>query len=213
LLFFLLITALGNSGALLKSITMKRLLPIFSFALILSACNTSVPAEATKAVQTEQATPSLDTVGLSAFQNWKAQNELAQAEALNQPQQNTAETPRPVRKQSAPAPKRVVTAPKSKPISKPAPQPEAKDEVAKGEGSMNNESAGEAKAEEKKGWSKATKGAVIGGAAGAAAGAILVKKNKAAGAVIGGVVGAIGGHVIGGKMDKKDQQKSTPNEN
>lgn len=195
---------------------MKKLLPIFSFALVLTACNTTASKEAMDKTTTEQvATPSLDTVGLSAFQSWKAQNELAQAEALEAPQQNIAQAPKQaIQKRYSPAPKKVVYAPKAEPAPKSAPAPDAKEETAaKGGGTMSNESAGEAKAEEKKGWSKATKGAVIGGAAGAAAGAILVKKNKAAGAVIGGVVGAIGGHVIGGKMDKKDQQKSTPNEN
>ena len=191
---------------------MKQLLPFFSFALFLTACNTGEPKQAEVAAKQETTAPVLDTAGLASYQAWKAQKELMevkQAEAAE-------ETSKPVTYKIAEQ-RTYAYAPKTQKRTSPAPEASSSAPVTKENTETSNSTAdsgsgttgtgsteGTAKAEEKKGMSKATKGAVIGGVAGAAAGAVLVKKNRAAGAVIGGVVGAIGGHVIGKKMDQKD---------
>ena len=191
---------------------MKRILPFFSIALVMAACN-SVPnnlsAETAAAAQQQAQTYNPDTVGLSQFQQWKAQNELADVNDYGAVQYAAA----------VPEKKAVAKAPAYK-KSKPAPAPKASSNSSEssssksnsgvssstndGAGTMSSESGNEAKQAEKKGWSKAAKGAVIGGVAGAAGGAIINKKNPVVGAVIGGVIGAGGGYTIGRTMDKKD---------
>ena len=188
---------------------MKKLIPFFSIAIMAVACNPSPQSLAGNAAgvpvqQVQQAQP--DTAGLSAFQNWKAQNELSSVKEYNQVQQSAPVVktvkyvPRSTVKKSAP----VVAQPK--PVTNEtgtASGGGSGTDVAT-TGSSNNESSGEAKAAEKKGISKAAKGAVIGGVVGAAGGAVINKNNRVLGAVIGGVVGAAGGYGIGRGMDKKD---------
>lgn len=172
---------------------MKKLLPILGIiALTAVACN-SVPdqnlnsAQAGKQIQ--------DTVGMAAFNAWKAQNELASVNADPQPQ----ETPEKTRTIVKYVP--VKTSP-SKQTSHTS-SSSTSSQTGSG-GSANSESSQTAKVEKKEGWSKAAKGAVIGGVTGAAGGAIINKKNRVVGAVIGGVIGAAGGYGIGRTMDKKD---------
>ncbi len=178
---------------------------------VLTACTSNPNAsdmEAAAALQ-QKAAYNTDTAGLSQFQNWKAQNELANVEDYNRPDQY-ATTPVQKAKQTYKAPVRkapVTRAPvqTSSPTSSPAPASTNDDGVSGGnEGVANSESAGEAKAPVKKKISKAAKGAVIGGVVGAVGGAIINKDNRVAGAVIGGVIGAGGGYGIGRGMDKKD---------
>jgi hypothetical protein len=193
---------------------MKKFLPFLSIALVtavmFTACSTQpdADAQAAAAIRQQQQTVSPDTIGLSQFQAWKAQNELADVEEFKQPEQYAAA---PVVKKSKPvykAPVRktpIAKAPEksSAPVS--TPNAESNDNVSSGnEGVAGSESPGEAKAPAKKKISKAAKGAVIGGVVGAVGGAIINKDNRVVGAVIGGVIGAGGGYGVGRGMDKKD---------
>lgn len=181
---------------------MKKLLPFLSLAIITAACNTQVDKNAQpSSTQTAQQITQPDTTGLASFNAWKAQNELAQT----QPVQNAsvAQQPQKVRTIIKKVP--VYTAPKSSPVA--SDTKTTTTSTGSGDansGTISNTSSETAKAEKKTGWSKAAKGAVIGGVAGAAGGAIISKKNRVVGAVIGGVLGAAGGYGIGKTMDKKD---------
>jgi len=188
---------------------MKKLIPFFSIAIMAVACNPSPKATnetaQSPAQQVQPAQP--DTTGLSQFQAWKAQNELASAQQYNQVQPVAAPVVRTVKY----VPKTTVKKPAPAVVqSKPVPTETGTASTAGSgtdvatTGSSNNESTGEAKAAQKKGISKAAKGAVIGGVVGAAGGAVINKNNRVLGAVIGGVVGAAGGYGIGRGMDKKD---------
>jgi hypothetical protein len=189
----------------LKSINMKRILPFFSIALVMAACNSTPDLNVqnpTAGAQPQAQTYNPDTVGLSKFQQWKAQNELANVEdyqavqyAAAAPQKKVAKAP--VRKASKPA----------APVRSSSASTETSNSTVStsdGAGTISSESGNEAKQTVKKGWSKAAKGAVIGGVVGAAGGAIINKKNPVVGGVIGGVIGAGGGYALGRGMDKKD---------
>ena len=196
---------------------MKRYLPFLSFALIVtlvfSAC-TSTPKtdELAAAALKEQATASQnpDTIGLSKFYAWRAQNELVDEQDLNKPAQYAAPIKTAKNVYHAPVHKA------SKPVVQPTPPPPAPAPTttntstntttadSDNSGTINSESSETAKAPVKKGISKAAKGAVIGGVVGAVGGAIINKDNRVVGAVIGGVIGAGGGYGIGRGMDKKD---------
>jgi hypothetical protein len=192
---------------------MKKLLPIFSIAVVMVACNSNPEKIATTYPQaaTQQAPANtIDTAGFSEFQNFKAMNELA---AVQEPVQQELIAAAPVKKATATpvrkASKSVASAPKRTSTSAGSSSGNSGSSgtsVSTGndEGAVSAGSGEVAQASEKKGWSKAAKGAVIGGVTGAAAGAVLNKKNRAVGAVIGGVVGAGGGYVLGRGMDKKD---------
>ena len=179
---------------------MKKFIPVFSIAMFMVACNSNPQANLTAGSAVQPQTSQIDTTGLAKFQQWKAQNELADVQELNQPQAVVYQAP--AKKASQP---RTQTRKPSTPArsSGSSSSSGSGSDVASG-GSGTSESSGEAKASQKKGISKAAKGAVIGGVAGAAGGAILNKKNRVLGAVIGGVVGAAGGYGIGRQMDKKD---------
>src|SRR5215216_6485575 len=69
---------------------MKKLLPLFSIALIVAACNTSPRSNADVQSAAQQVSVTVDTAGLAAYQQWKAQNELASLEQYNQPVQQVA---------------------------------------------------------------------------------------------------------------------------
>lgn len=154
---------------------MKRIFYTLSIvglmAILLAACNgKSGTADMTKNLSYA------DTVGLSEFQNWKAQNERVNAiEAYNKANYATAA---PVRS----AARRSYSGTRS--------------------GSMVSSTENQAK--QKKGWSKAAKGVAIGAGSGAVLGAVINKKNRALGAVIGGVIGGGVGYGIGRSQDKKD---------
>lgn len=180
---------------------MKKLLPILVITVLTAVACNSVPEQKTDAAQQTLSQP--DTTGMAAFNAWKAQNELASVNAMQQSQQTT----------SAPEKTRTIvkyvpvkTSPKS--VSHTSSSSTSEQQSNSGStassGSGNSESSQTAKVEKKEGWSKAAKGAVIGGVAGAAGGAIINKKNRVVGAVIGGVIGAAGGYGIGRTMDKKD---------
>jgi hypothetical protein len=200
-------------------IIMKKFLLFLSFAsimaLVFTAC-TSTPKtdELAAAALKEQAAATVnpDTVGLSQFQAWKAQNELANAEDFNNPEQEVAAPVKTAKKSykapaKAAAPK-VVYVPTPAPQQAPAPTTTSNtSNESENVGSGTSESEGTAQApapEAKKGISKSVKGAVIGGVVGAVGGAVINKNNRVAGAVIGGVIGAAGGYGIGRGMDKKD---------
>lgn len=164
---------------------MKHLVPIFSAAVLVTACTSTTKTEP----QTTQATPvtiTADTAGLAQFQDWKAQHELATVVQY---------TPQAVA--AAPVHKAVRT---STVARRSAPGPVATTQS----GTMTSESENTAKAAEKKGWSKAAKGAAIGAGVGAAAGAVINKKNRVIGGVVGGVAGGAVGYGIGRHMDKRD---------
>ena len=185
---------------------MKRILPFFSIALVMAACNSTPKLDGetvAPAVQQQAQAYNPDTVGLAQFQQWKVQNELADVSDYQAVQYAAAVPEKKVSK----APVRKTTKPAAPVKSNPAPVSSSDNTVSTtndGAGTISSESGNEAKQAEKKGWSKAAKGAVIGGVAGAAGGAIINKKNPVVGAVIGGVIGAGGGYAIGRGMDKKD---------
>ena len=163
---------------LLKRSFMKKLIPVFALAVLITACN----SDPKTAAMNSASNPTIDTTGLAQYQQWKAMNELTntpQFQSAAQPATRTVVQNVPVRQSTS----------RSRSYSS---------------GSMNSSSSSTAKAAQRKGWSKAAKGAVIGGVGGAAAGAIINKKNRALGAVIGGVIGAAGGYGIGHGMDKRD---------
>ena len=184
---------------------------VFVMAFVFTACSNKPSADAQAAAalqQQQQVTP--DTVGLSQFQAWKAQNELADVQDFNKPVQHAAASPvAPIRKATKTY-KAPVHTPASTPVAAPEPTPApvsspTVSDSNEGSGVVTSESGETAKApEKKKGISKAAKGAVIGGVVGAVGGAIINKDNRVVGAVIGGVLGAGGGYGIGRGMDKKD---------
>lgn len=172
---------------------MKKAIPVVAIATLMVACNSTPKTENTDAmVQTEAVSISAeDSMVLSQFHAWKAENELKDARAFlgegTEASGNEAKTASSTRSTSRKS-SGTSTTRKSTPSTN--------------TGTVyNSESANAAK---KKGWSKAAKGAVIGGVAGGVAGAVINKKNRVAGGIIGAVVGAGGGYVIGRGMDKKD---------
>ena len=173
---------------------MKKILSIVTVAALLTACNTKKDASAEKAAiiaaYQDSIKKAVDTTGLAAYQNWKAQNELADVEQYNQAPVLAAPVAAQKTIQSA-APVRTTTRSVSKNNS-----------GTSNGGSMNTESANTAS--RKKGWSKAAKGAAIGTAGGAVVGAVVNKKNRVAGGVVGGVIGAGVGYGVGRAKDKKD---------
>ena len=174
---------------------MKKLLPILAITVLTAVACNSVPDQNLKSAQFVQQTQ--DTVGMAAFNAWKAQNELASVNAYQQTQAAPEKT-RTIVKYVP------VKASPSKTTSHTSSNSSTSNQQTTSGGSANSESSQTAKVEKKEGWSKAAKGAVIGGVTGAAGGAIINKKNRVVGAVIGGVIGAAGGYGIGRTMDKKD---------
>jgi len=191
---------------------MKKLLPIFSFAVLISvltvSCNQGPKTDAAQQSAFAQQMPvQPDTAGLAKFQLWKAQNELADMNQYNQPVAAAPQQAKQVvvyrtapSKTKAPAPKKSSSSGNSSNNSSNSNSGVSSTDS----GTANSTSAGEAQTTAKKGISKAAKGAIIGGVGGAIAGAVINKKNRVAGAVIGGVIGAGGGYAIGRGMDKKD---------
>jgi hypothetical protein len=177
---------------------MKQLLPIFSLALIMTACSSNPNTGASVSAVPQQQAPALnaDTAGLAQFQQWKANNELAAVtEYKSVAVQHAAVAP--VKRA-----KKVYTAPRPQASGNESTSASGTD--TNNSGTMSSESSNTAKAAEKKGWSKAAKGTAIGTGAGAAAGAVINKKNRVLGGVIGGVVGGAVGYGIGHHMDKQD---------
>lgn len=196
---------------------MKKLLPIFSIAIIMAACNTT-PQEGQKAnpsgtMELAASAFNPDTAGLSQFQAWKAQNELAEPKDYSRQVQQKEDAPvakakkisrKPVSRkpQYTAASKRNVVYRQSK---------QASDSPSSNGNSgpvvMDSESSNTAEAPEKRGWSKAAKGTAIGAGGGAVIGATVYKKNRALGAAIGGVLGGGIGYKIGRNMDKKEGRR------
>lgn len=164
---------------------MKRILSIVSIAAVFAACNPEP-----KVAEMSTAAPTLDTVGLAQFQQWKVQNELQQqAEIQEQPTQVSYAAVAPVAKKKTYTTARRTSSSSSRSVSNQS-------------GAISSETANAAKA--KKGISKAAKGTAIGAASGAVLGAVINKKNRVVGGVIGGVLGGGIGYGIGRGMDKKD---------
>lgn len=192
-----------------KSEKMKKILLSSIIAISAVACNTNPDKKTDVALQQTAQSTAADTTGLAAYNAWKAQNELASIQSVEQPQA-VASTPKvrtvvkqvPVNtaaKRSTPSSSN--TSANSNSSSK---EDNSNTNSGAGNGTASNGTGETVKTEKKEGWSKAAKGAVIGGVAGAAGGAVINKKNRVLGAVIGGVVGAAGGYGIGRTMDRKD---------
>lgn len=182
---------------------MKQLIPIFSLAILMAACNSNPNANtvATGAEPQVQQAPAynVDTVGLAQFQQWKVTHELAAVNEYEKPAvHNTVATP--VKRIT-----RTYAAPQSQ-TSSTASTNSGSGSVSDNTngGTMNSESSNTAKAPVKKGISKTVKGTAIGAGVGAAAGAVINKKNRVLGGVIGGVIGGAVGYGIGHHMDKQD---------
>ncbi len=173
---------------------MKKFLSVVTVAAFMTACTSKQDDSAQKAAiiaaYQDSIKKAADTAGLAEFQNWKAQNELAEVAQYNQAQYAAAAPVAQKIRSSAPARKSSGTTARKSTSS------------SNGSGSMTSTS--ENTASRKKGWSKAAKGAAIGTAGGAVVGAVVNKKNRVAGGVIGGVLGAGVGYGIGRGMDKKD---------
>jgi hypothetical protein len=171
---------------------MKKIFSIITVTAMMVACNTKKDTAAEKAAiiaaYEDSVRKTVDTAGLSEFQNWKAQNELSDAELYNQ-SQVAAAAPVANKAVRTAAPARTSSASKNSTSNSNG-------------GTMNSESSNTAT--RKTGWSKAAKGAAIGGASGAVVGAVVNKKNRVAGGVIGGVVGAGVGYGVGRAKDNKD---------
>ena len=170
---------------------MKKILFLLSItvltAVLITACNSNGKAEADavaklKAYQ-DSVKFSADTAGLSQFQAWKAQNELTDAEMLEENTPSVAA--------GGATQRSVATRTRSSSASRSS-------------GTRTSSSGNTASAPARKKVSKAAKGAVIGGVGGAVAGAIINKKNRVVGGVVGGVIGAGVGYGIGRSQDKKD---------
>ena len=203
---------------------MKKFLPFLSFAFIFAACSSPAETEI-KTVQSANQASTIDTAGLSQFQQWKAQNELTAANNLQDapaPAEEPVKTvtvirevqvekPAPVRKQTATS-RPVQKRPVSRPVETPTENTSsgnstASDNAGSGTGTTPDVASApstEETAAKKERWSKAAKGAAIGGAGGAVIGAVISKKNPAVGAAIGGVLGGAVGYGIGRSKDKKD---------
>jgi YMGG-like Gly-zipper len=182
---------------------MKQLIPIFSLAILMVACNSNPNANTTAASATPQVQQApaynVDTVGLAQFQQWKVTHELAA--------DNEYQTAIVHNKVAAPV-KRI-----TRTYAAPLPQAQASSTASTNSGTvssntdggaMSSESSNTAKAPVKKGISKTVKGTAIGAGVGAAAGAVINKKNRVLGGVIGGVIGGAVGYGIGHHMDKQD---------
>lgn len=168
---------------------MKKLLTIVGIAAILTtACtnNSKSSAEARLKAYQDSIALSADTAGFSEFQQWKAQNELTEAEINAQEEQLAAAQAKSY------APARNTTAKRSTAGSR------------NSSGSGNTQSSNTTPAPAKKGWSKAAKGAAVGTAGGAVVGAVVNKRNRVVGGVVGGVLGGAVGYGIGRSKDKKD---------
>ena len=173
---------------------MKKFLSVVTVAAFMTACTSKQDDSAQKAAiiaaYQDSIRKAADTAGLAEFQNWKAENELAEVAQYNQAQYAAAAPVAQKIRSSAPARRSSGTTARRSNSS------------GNSGGSMNSTS--ENTASRKKGWSKAAKGAAIGTAGGAVVGAVVNKKNRVAGGVIGGVLGAGVGYGIGRGMDKKD---------
>jgi hypothetical protein len=178
---------------------MKQLLPIFSLALLMTACSSNPNSSApVSTVPQQQQAPAFnaDTVGLAQYQQWKVANELA-AVTEYKPEAVQHATAAPVKRV-----RKVYTAPR--PQSSGSESTSTAGTDTNNSGTISSESSNTAKAAEKKGWSKAAKGTAIGTGAGAAVGAVINKKNRVVGGVVGGVLGGAVGYGIGRHMDKQD---------
>jgi hypothetical protein len=174
---------------------MKKFLSVVTVAAFMTACTSKQDDSAQKAAiiaaYQDSVRKAADTAGLAEFQNWKAENELAEVAQYNQAQYAAAAPVAQKARTYVPARKSSGTTARRRSSSS-----------DNGGGSMNSTS--ENTASRKKGWSKAAKGAAIGTAGGAVVGAVVNKKNRVAGGVVGGVLGAGVGYGIGRGMDKKD---------
>ncbi|HVF95954.1 MAG TPA: YMGG-like glycine zipper-containing protein [Flavisolibacter sp.] len=196
---------------------MKNFLPLLSIALLMAACNSKADNADVKTLQNTQQNSTLDTAGLSQFQQWKARNELSASNVQPQvsqpaPAAATVQVIREVRVIERPAPVRKrLASPKTQPV----PAPVENSQVENGNGDVANTgdspaegagttTSGSEETAKKEGWSKAAKGTAIGGASGAVIGAVINKRNPAVGAVIGGVLGGAVGYGVGKAKDKKD---------
>lgn len=159
---------------------MKKLIPFLAIiAIVLVACHTNTATDPNASSNTYRYS---DTVGLSQFQAWKAQNELMPASAY------------PGNLQGAQVKKTIVYY-----------VPTTKHSTVRrsySSGSYNSVSSNTAM--RKRGWSKAAKGAAIGAGGGAILGAIINKRNPLVGGIIGGVLGGAVGYGYGHSKDKAD---------
>jgi len=200
---------------------MKTSILTIAIAAFFVACN---PKPAVETVSVKSNT--IDTSGLSEFQQWKDQKDLIAENSASfitdAPVEEKEVKPTviyrdaPVRQvRVAPKVSRSSTTKRRPVVSRPdanIPNPNSGSgtsetaDVGTGDaGGAGTSLPSEAPVPNKKeGWSKAAKGTAIGGASGAVLGAIISKNKKGQGAVIGAVIGAAGGYVLGRSQDKKD---------
>ena len=160
---------------------MKKLLPFLAIiAIVLVACHTNTATDPNANSTTGKYS---DTLGLSQFQAWKAQNELTPVSQY---------------------PGNIQGGKVTKTIVYYVPTTSKRSTVRRSYSSGSYNSVSSNTAMRKKGWSKAAKGAAIGAGGGAILGAIINKRNPLVGGIIGGVLGGGLGYGIGRSKDKAD---------
>jgi hypothetical protein len=153
---------------------MKRILSIFTIAVIFTACKSKTDLNANKNMVL------VDTTGLSksnVLTDVGNSKYVINSKAISEP----VETKAPV---------------KERPVAN-------NNSVSGNSGGGNNTSTTQAPVKQDKGWSHAAKGTAVGAGTGAITGAILNKDHRGTGAIIGAVLGAGTGYVIGRATDKK----------
>lgn len=161
---------------------MKKILSIFTIALIFSACKSK-----TNQLSNSKSMVLVDTTGLSKS------NVLTDVGNNKYVINDKAVTKPADKKPVASLPKE----PSNKTVNN------SGSGSGGGSGSNTSNEAAPAPVKRDKGWSDAAKGTAIGGGSGAVIGAVVDKNNRAQGAVIGSVIGAGAGYIIGRHRDKK----------
>ena len=209
-LFFLI----SNKPLLIiKTICMKKLLlPLISFTLLLTACNTKKSNLDTENRIVFTDTAALNNANASSDVGTKDTTPIVVANKIAEPKVQVKTITKVVKvyeKQRAPKVVEVQTPPvvTTAPVTTPAPGTTTNSGNGNGTGTTGD---GTVPAETKKkntGWSQAAKTATIGGVGGAVIGGVIGKGAK--GAAIGGVIGAAGGYILGRRADRKSGRVDT----
>ena len=196
---------------IIKSIKMKKLLlPIISFTLLLTACNTKKDNLGTENRIVFTDTSVLNSGNASSDIGSKDSTPIVVADKIAEPKIQVKTITKVVKvyeRQRAPRVIKNETPPVV--VSTPLPAPETNT----GTGTVNGTGTGDvgnvpAETKQKNtGWSQAAKTATIGGVGGAVIGGVIGKGTK--GAAIGGVIGAAGGYILGRRADRKSGRVDT----
>ena len=188
----------------------KLLLPLVSFTLLLTACNTKKNTLDTENRIVFTDTSALNKANASSDVGTKDTTPIVVANKIAEPKVQVKTITKVVKvyeKQRAPK----VVETKTPPVAVTAPVTTPETTTNTGNGTTTGTTGdGTTPAETKKkntGWSQAAKTATIGGVGGAVIGGVIGKGAK--GAAIGGVIGAAGGYILGRKADRKSGRVDT----